>query len=75
MADDLDLLNDGPPDEWKHTRHCPSCGSTSLMVSSDDPLGGGWCTTECAGCGRHLRTDRLDAAPWEDPEWVKATQQ
>lgn len=71
----LDLLSDGPPDEWEHTRHCPSCGSTSLLVTSDDALADGWCTTCCAGCGRHLRTDRMDKAPWEDPEWVKATQQ
>lgn len=32
----LDLLNEPIPDEWLSTRHCPTCGSTALQVSSDE---------------------------------------
>lgn len=74
----LDLLNEPIPAEWAATRHCPSCGGTELKVWSDPVELGGWCTTECAGCGRELRKDAIGAdgiSSWEDPEWVKATEQ
>jgi hypothetical protein len=60
---------------WTTTRHCPACGSTSLRISSDDPLSGGWCSTSCAACGHELRIDYLDQPPWEDPAWTAAGEQ
>lgn len=65
-----DLLHDGPPPEWRTTRHCPKCNAVDLVVEYDDALAGGWCTTSCASCGRELRVDRLDKPVWEDAEWA-----
>lgn len=72
----LDLLNEPIPAGWRTTRHCPSCSSTSLRVSSDEVELGYWCTTACAKCGRELRRDYIDGRPtWEDPQWVAAAEQ
>lgn len=76
----LDLLNEPIPTEWALARRCPSCGGVELKVWSDPVEMNGWCTTECAGCGRELRRDFFAAnvdglQTWEDPEWVKATEQ
>lgn len=59
---------------WYGTRHCPECGSTSLCVSSHDPFGHEFCTTECADCGEPLRIDYSYDEPWENPEWAKSVE-
>ena len=64
----------GPPG-WYATRHCPTCASTSLVVSSDEVELDRWCTIACAACGRELRREFVGAPSWEDPEWVKAGEQ
>lgn len=72
---ELDLLNEPIPDEWRATRHCPTCGGVDLVVSSDEVEVGGWCSTSCLDCGRVLRRDTVDhegSHVWEDPEWIKA---
>lgn len=68
---DPDLLSDGIPPEWFTTRHCPSCHSTTLRVSS----GEWWCTTSCGQCGRELRRDHIDGPVWEDQDWAKGGEQ
>lgn len=72
----IDLLNEPIPPEWASTRHCPSCHSTTLRVSSDKVEMGGWCPTYCGVCGRELRRDYIDGRPaWEDQEWAKGGEQ
>ena len=71
----LDLLNEPPPAEWLTTRRCPTCSSPVLRTESDEVELGRWCSTYCGNCGRKLRVDRIDAPPWEDPEWAKAGEQ
>jgi hypothetical protein len=71
----LDLLNEPIPPEWYATRHCPTCSGTELRVHSDEVELGRWCSTYCV-CGRLLRQDFIDGRPaWEDPEWIKRTEQ
>lgn len=71
----LDLLNEPIPAEWRTTRHCPTCSSTDLYVSSDEVELDRWCTTSCANCGRALRRDFIGHPTWEDPEWVAGGEQ
>lgn len=54
------------------TKHCPSCGSTSVTVSAERPE---MCVVSCADCGRLLGTDCVDPpSQWEDPEWTSSAE-